>query len=214
MNTSKDENQDGSGWVYSQRVKEHFFNPKNLLQGDPNEYKSDGVGYVGSPACGDMMKMWIKVDHITDTVVECKWRTFGCASAIASTSILSEMVTENGGMSIDKAFKIKPQDIVERLAGLPDRKIHCSVLGDKALRAAINDYFRKSKQEGRIVKDKAKVICTCLNVTNHEIEDAVLEGKLTYEEVQKKTKCGTGCGSCKSRIEELIEQYKLQYYGE
>ena len=212
--SDNDVQDDGNGWIYSQRVKEHFFSPKNLLKGDPEAYNADGVGYVGSPACGDMMKMWIKVDPITDTIKECKWRTFGCASAIASTSVLSEMVTENGGMPLDEAMKIKSQDIVERLAGLPDRKIHCSVLGDKALRAAINDYFRKSKQEYRIQKDKAKVVCTCLNVTDHEIEDAVLEGATTYEDVQKKTKCGTGCGSCKPRIEKLIDQYKLQYFGE
>jgi len=214
MSTPQNGTNDGSGWIYSQRVKEHFFDPKNLLKEDPRDYKADGIGYVGSPACGDMMKMWIKVDPVTDTIKECKWRTFGCASAIASTSVLSEMVTENGGMKLEKALKIRPQDIVDKLAGLPDRKIHCSVLGDKAIRAAINDDFRKSKQEHRIVKDKAKVICTCLNVTDHEIEDAVLEGKLTYEEVQQKTKCGTGCGACKSRVEELINQYKLQHFGE
>ncbi len=205
---------DGSNWAYSEAVKEHFFNPKNLLKEDPSNYKADGVGYVGSPACGDMMKMWIKVDPITDKITECKWRTFGCASAIASTSVLSEMVTENNGMEIDKALKIRPQDIVERLAGLPDRKIHCSVLGDKALRAAINDYFRKSKQEYRIIKDEAKVVCRCLDVTDHDIEDAVLEGKLTYEEVQQKTKCGTACGVCEPRIKRLIEQYKMQYFGD
>lgn len=214
MNSDQDNGQDGTEWVYSERVKEHFFNPRNLLKGDPKEYKSDGVGYVGSPACGDMMKMWIKADKNTDTISECKWRTFGCASAIASTSVLSEMVTENGGMEIDMALKIRPQDIVEKLAGLPDKKIHCSVLGDKALRAAINDYFRKSKQESRIIKDEAKVICKCLDITDHEIEDAVLEGKHTYEEVQKKTKCGTDCGTCKPRVEKLIEQYKLQYFDD
>jgi nitrogen fixation protein NifU and related proteins len=214
MNTEDDKNQDGSGWIYSERVKEHFFDPKNLLKEDPETYKADGVGYVGSPACGDMMKMWIKIDPITDTISECKWRTFGCASAIASTSVLSEMVTENGGMELDKALKITPQDIVEELAGLPDKKIHCSVLGDKALRAAINDYFRTSKQEYRIIKDEAKIICKCLDITDHEIEDAVLEGRHTYEEVQKKNKCGTGCGACKPKVEKLIEQYKLQYFGE
>lgn len=202
---------DGNGWVYSERVKEHFFNPKNLLKEDPKEYDADGAGYVGSPACGDMMKMWIKVDPITDTIKECKWRTFGCASAIASTSVLSEMVV---GMELDKALKITPQDIVAKLSGLPDNKIHCSVLGDKAIRAAINDYFRKSKQEYRIVKDEAKVVCECLNVTDHEIEDAVLEGKHTFDEVQKVTKCGTACGACKPRIEKLIKQYKLQYFGD
>jgi nitrogen fixation NifU-like protein len=124
------------------------------------------------------------------------------------------MVTEKGGMALEDALKIRPQDICERLSGLPDRKIHCSVLGDKALRAAINDYFRKSGQDHRIVKDEAKIICRCLEITDHEIEDAVLEGKNTYELVQKKTKCGTGCGCCKPRIEKSIETYKLQYFGE
>ena len=149
MNKTKE---DGVGWVYSEAVKEHFFHPQNLLTVDPSEYKADGVGYVGSPACGDMMKMWIKVDKEKDKIEECKWQTFGCASAIASTSVLSVMVTENGGMSLEDALKLRPQDIVERLSGLPQKKIHCSVLGDQALRAVINDYFKKSGQEDRCVK--------------------------------------------------------------
>lgn len=149
MNIKK---QDGVGWVYSEAVKEHFFNPKNLLTEDPKKYKADGVGYVGSPACGDMMKMWIKVDKDADKILECKWQTFGCASAIASTSILSVMVTEKGGMSLKDALKLRPQDIVERLSGLPQKKIHCSVLGDQALREAIYDYFKKSGQETRCAK--------------------------------------------------------------
>ena len=207
-------NKDGENWVYSETVKKHFFNPQNILKVKPKEYKADGVGYVGSPACGDMMKMWIKVDKLTDTISECKWQTFGCASAIASTSILSVMVTEKGGMDLDKALKITPQEICERLSGLPDRKIHCSVLGDKALRQAINDYFKKSGQEKRIIKDEAKVVCRCIEVTDHEIEEAVLEGKQTWEDLQKYTKCGMGCGGCKGRIEGLIKQYKYQYFGE
>lgn len=205
---------DGENWVYSETVKEHFFNPQNILKVKPEEYNADGVGYVGSPACGDMMKMWIKVDRLTDEIEECKWQTFGCASAIASTSILSVMVTENGGMDLDRAMQITPQEICERLSGLPDRKIHCSVLGDKALRAAINDYFKKSGQEERIKKEEAKIVCRCVEITDHEIENAVLEGKQTWEDVQKKTKCGTGCGACRPRIENLIKQYKLQYFGE
>ena len=208
------QDRDGENWVYSQTVKEHFFNPKNILKVKPEEYNADGVGYVGSPACGDMMKIWIKVDKLTDTILECKWQTFGCASAIASTSVLSVMVTEKGGMTLDRAMKLGPQDITSRLSGLPDRKIHCSVLGDKALRAAIDNYFKKTGQEDRIIKDKAQIVCKCLDVTDHEIEDAVLEGKQTWEEVQKKTKCGTACGTCKPRIEGLIEQYKLQYFGD
>ncbi len=133
----------GKNWVYSEKVREHFFHPRNFTV-DQN-YKADGMGEVGSPACGDLMRMWIKVDKKTKKIKECKWMTFGCASAIASTSILSVMVTEKGGMAIKKALKIKPQDIIARLSGLPDRKIHCSVLGDQALRAAIKDYLAKNK---------------------------------------------------------------------
>ena len=136
------------GWFYSDIVKEHFFHPKNILltEDETKGYEADGVGFVGSPACGDMMKMWIKVDKKEDRIVECKWQTFGCASAIASTSMLSVMVTEDNGMKIEDALKITAQDIIKRLGGLPVRKIHCSVLGDQALVAAINDYLKKSDQ--------------------------------------------------------------------
>ncbi|MBU1446151.1 iron-sulfur cluster assembly scaffold protein [Patescibacteria group bacterium] len=208
------DNQDGTDWVYSEEVKKHFFEPQNLLMEDPETFNADGVGYVGSPACGDMMKIWIKVDKNSDKIVDLKWKTFGCASAIASTSVLSVMVLENGGMKIEDALKITPQDITARLAGLPDRKIHCSVLGDKALQAAVNDYFSKSGQRDRITKEEVSVVCDCLGVTNREIEEAVLEGAHDYNAVQGKTKCGTGCGSCKGRIEDLIKRYKSQYFDE
>lgn len=139
-------------WVYSNKVKEHFYRPQNFLQaGDEEKYDFNGVGMVGSPACGDMMKFWIKVDAKTDRIKLCKWQTFGCASAIASTSMLSVMVTEKSGMKVDSVLEIKPLDILKRLGGLPSNKIHCSVLGDKALRAALNDYFKKSGQQDRIV---------------------------------------------------------------
>ena len=131
-------------WLYSDIVKDHFYNPRNVMTDELlADYKADGVGEVGSPACGDVMRMWIKVDSKTQRITDCKWRTFGCASAIASTSMLSVMATENGGLTIDQAKKIKPQDIIARLGGLPKIKIHCSVLGDQALRAAIEDYEGK-----------------------------------------------------------------------
>ncbi len=133
-----------SAWLYSDIVKDHFFNPRNLMTDeDEKNYKADGVGVVGSPVCGDMMKVWIKVDKETNRIKECKWRTFGCASAIASTSVMSEMVAKKGGMKIEEALKITPQDILKELGGLPEPKMHCSVLGDQALRAAINDYQNK-----------------------------------------------------------------------
>lgn len=132
----------GEEWVYSDTVREHFFNPRNVLKDEEN-YQADGMGVVGSPSCGDVMKVWIKVDSNTHRIIECKWKTFGCASAVASTSMLSVMVTENGGMLVDDAYKLKPKDILEKLGGLPDNKIHCSVLGDQALRAAIDDYRKR-----------------------------------------------------------------------
>jgi len=113
-----------TSWIYSNTVKDHFLHPKNLLVEEKN-YVSDGIGIVGSPACGDMMVVWIKVDRDTMRVKKCKWRTFGCASAIASTSMLSVMATENGGMPLKLAKRIAPEAIIDRLGGLPDRKYHC-----------------------------------------------------------------------------------------
>lgn len=132
-----------SSWIYSDTVKEHFLNPRNLLV-DEEGYESDGIGVVGSPACGDMMVVWIKVDKKKKRIKECKWRTFGCASAIASTSMMSEMATENGGMLLKHAKRLSPEAIIDRLGGLPDRKYHCSVLGHQAIREAIEDYEKTS----------------------------------------------------------------------
>mgnify|MGYP001619878420 CR=1 FL=1 len=132
----------GQSWLYSEIVKDHFFNPRNILLDDKN-YKADGIGIVGSPACGDMMIVWIGVDKKTKRIKECKWRTFGCASAIASTSMMSVMVTENGGMRIKDAKYLKPQHILVRLGGLPERKFHCSVLGQEALHDAIKNFEKK-----------------------------------------------------------------------
>jgi len=129
---------DGKAWVYSKTVEDHFFNPRNVMTDDIDESKYDAIGEVGSPACGDLMKVWIKVEN--NIITDFKWKTFGCASAIASTSILSEMAQ---GKSLSEANKITAQDIVEKLGGLPRRKIHCSVLGDQALRKAIEHYRQK-----------------------------------------------------------------------
>ena len=129
-------------WFYTEKVKEHFFNPKNVLKTESEvrkfEKTADGVGIVGSPVCGDVMKVWIKVKN--NKIQDIKWQTFGCASAIASTSVMSEMVK---GMTLSEAAKIKPIDIVKNLGSLPAQKIHCSVLGDQALRAAIENYLEK-----------------------------------------------------------------------
>ncbi len=136
-----------------------------------------------------------------------------CASAIASTSMLSVMVTENGGMKIEGALKLKPQDIIARLGNLPSRKFHCSVLGDKALRSAINDYFRRSNQNSRIIVEGARIIDPETKTTDKDIEEAVLEGALTIEDVQKKLKVGIGNKAVIPAVEELIRFYKEKYFG-
>ena len=130
-------------WIYSETVKDNFFKPKNILLKDPKRGEFDAVGTVGNPACGDVMKMWIKVDPKTRRIKKLKWRSFGCATAIASTSMFSQMVTEYGGMILEDALKLTPQDIMKRLGGLPPYKVHCSVLADRAFRDTAENYFRK-----------------------------------------------------------------------
>src|SRR3989338_3718489 len=205
----------GEKWYYSDIVKEHFFKPRNLLLEKPaREDEFDAHGIVGSPACGDMMEMWMKVDPGTERGKDLKWKTFGCASAIAATSMFSVMVTENGGLPIDEALKVRPQDVMKRLGGLPNRKIHCSVLADKAFQKTANDYFQKTGQNSRIVIEGARVIDPRLNITDKDIEEAVLEGAQTLEEVQKKLKVGVGSTpELITEIEQLIRFYADKYYG-
>lgn len=197
---------------YSDIVMDHFTNPRNVLKTPEEEYAPNGVGMVGNPTCGDMMKIWIKVGE-NERINDLKWKTFGCASAIGSTSMMSVMVTEHGGMKVEDALKLKPEDIMNRLGGLPSIKIHCSVLGDKALRAAIYDYFRRTGQADRIDEKAAAVICECLNVTDHEIEEQVLEGVSDFETLQERTKISTGCGNCRPKAMELLEHYRAKYFG-
>lgn len=126
---------DRGGWVYSEIVKEHFLNPRNFLMGDETKYQHDAEGVVGNPVCGDQMKMFIRVED--GKISDVKWKTYGCASAIASTSALSEIVK---GKSLDEALAVGPEAIAEYLGGLPKHKFHCSVLGHEALAAAIANY--------------------------------------------------------------------------
>ena len=201
----------GGSWVYSNAVKNHFFKPRNLLLENSDTFAYDAEGIVGSPACGDVMRVWLKIDCKKDKIIKFKWRTFGCASAIASTSMLSVMMTEKGGMKIDKALKVKPQDIMKRLGGLPDRKIHCSVLGDKAFRAAVNDWFKKTGQLSRIVTEGTRFIDPHTKVTEADIEEAIIDGATTLEAVQKRTKVGIGYPRCIPAVEELIRFYREKY---
>jgi len=195
-------------WTYTEKVKDHFMNPRNVLT-DEEHYHEDGRGVAGNIKCGDEMLVVIKVDADKGIITDCKWKTFGCASAIASTSALSEIVV---GMKLDDAFNLSAKDINMALGGLPEHKIHCSVLGDKALRTAINDYYLRNGMEDKVKKEEERVVCQCMNVTDHEIEDAVLEGARTFYEVQERTKAGTGCGQCEEEITQLIDVYKQKHF--
>ncbi|MFN3410926.1 MAG: iron-sulfur cluster assembly scaffold protein [Exilispira sp.] len=202
-----------SSWIYTEQVKMHFLNPKNILTISEEEYKPDGVGIVGSPACGDMMMIFIKVKD--EKIYDMKWKTYGCASAIASTSALSEMVTRNGGMYLKDAYRIKPEDIIRELGQLPSNKIHCSVLGDKALRAAIEDYYKRQNQENPYrEKTSSPVVCECFQITEEDIKMEVLEGATNFETLQERTKIGTNCGKCITKTREVLNRYVEQYYKE
>ncbi len=193
---------DAFAWLYSDIVKDHFMNPRNVFDPDENlAWDADGI--VGNVKCGDQMQFFLKVDP-KDVITDVRWKTYGCASAIASTSMLSEIVK---GLSIREAYQLKPEDVSKRLGGLPDNKIHCSVLGDKALRSAIDAYLAKTGREGAFKDLGATVICTCLNITDRDIEQAVKEGARTWEGLQERTKIGTVCGGCKGRAEDLLVEY-------
>ena len=130
---------EGQDWVYSEIVKDHFLNPRNFLMGDESKFEYDACGLVGNPICGDQMKMYIKVKG--DRIIDIRWKTYGCASAIASTSALSELAK---GKTLDEALKITAKDIDDYLGTLPKHKFHCSVLGHEALADAISNYRTKA----------------------------------------------------------------------
>ena len=185
-------------WLYSDTVKDHFTNPRNVLSEDESSFTADGRGQAGNIKCGDQMRMLLKISD--DIITDVRWKTYGCASAIASTSMLSETIK---GMNIKEAYAIRPEDLVKKLGGLPAYKIHCSVLGDKALRSAIDDYLVKKGRAGEF-KEPATEICTCLGITDKDIENAFKNGARSWEDLQGATKIGTVCGGCKGKAEELL----------
>jgi nitrogen fixation NifU-like protein len=185
-------------WLYSDTVKEHFTNPRNVLLEDESAFDYNARGQTGNIKCGDQMLMLLKIDN--DVITDVRWRTYGCASAIASTSMLSETIK---GMKIEDAYKVRPEDLVEKLGGLPSYKIHCSVLGDKALRAAIDDYLVKTGRPG-MLQEAVTEICHCLGITDKDIENAFQNGARNWEDLQQATKIGTVCGSCKEKAMELL----------
>jgi len=194
-----------SDWLYSDIVREHFTNPRNVLMEDALSFGANAEGRTGNVKCGDQMLMLLKIDG--DVITDVRWKTYGCASAIASTSMLSEMVK---GMGIEDAYRLRPEDLVEKLGGLPEYKVHCSVLGDKALRAAIDDHLAKTGRAGTL-KETAAEVCACLGITDKDIEAAFKGGAKTWDALQQATKIGTACGGCKDKAMELLHGLEHVY---
>jgi len=183
-------------WEYTDKVRDHFFNPRNVGEiEDP-----DGVGEVGSLACGDALKLTFKLDE-NGRIKDAQFKTFGCASAIATSSVLTEMIK---GLSLDEAAKVTNKDIADYLGGLPEQKMHCSVMGREALEAAIANYRGADKKKHEL---EGNIVCTCFGVTDREIERVIRENDLTsVEEVTNYCKAGGGCGGCQGEIEKIIQK--------
>jgi len=182
-------------WDYTEKVKDHFLNPRNVGEIE----NADCMGEVGSLACGDALKLTLRLDEKKERIADAKFLTFGCASAIASSSALTEIIK---GMTIDDAAKVTNQDIADYLGELPEQKMHCSVMGREALEAAIAN-LRTGKTG--VVELEGRVVCTCFGVTETEIERVIKENSLTeVEQVTNYCKAGGGCGGCRGEIERIL----------
>jgi len=199
-------------WDYTDKVKEHFMNPRNV--GDIAD--ADAVGEVGSLACGDALKLFIKLDEKKERIVDAKFQTFGCGSAIASSSALTEMVK---GKTLDEALQITNQEIAEYLGGLPEEKMHCSVMGQEALEVAIAKYRGgpvPTHDHGHEHEQEGEIVCKCFGLTDGFLKKVIAQNRLhTAEQVTHFTKAGGACGGCIPKIRELIaevlgEQQKLE----
>ncbi len=188
-------------WEYSEKVLDHYRNPRNVGKIDD----ADLIGEAGSLACGDSLKLYIKLDG--KVIKDAKFQTFGCGSAVASSSILTEMII---GKTIDEAAKITNKDIADELDGLPQEKMHCSVMGHEALEDAIKKYYGEdviAMEEG-LNPSGEKIICTCFNVTENQIWEAIkVNGLKTVDEVTNYTKAGGACGRCRGVIKDMLETY-------
>lgn len=191
-------------WEYNQKVKKLYQNPKNA--GEISN--ADGIGTAGSIICGDALKLYIKVNKKNNTITDAKFQTFGCGSAIASSSALTEIIK---GKTISEAMKITNEDIIKYLGGLPKAKMHCSVMGYEALQDAIADYTGEKNKASK----KQKIICSCFNVSEDKIRKTIQENKLkTLEEVTAYTKAGGNCGKCKPDIIKILKDMKVYQSSE
>ncbi|MBI5099638.1 MAG: Fe-S cluster assembly protein NifU [Nitrospirae bacterium] len=183
-------------WEYTDKVKETFLHPKNVGEIE----NPDAVGEVGSIVCGDALKLYLKIDKDTNRIIDAKFQTFGCASAIASSSALTELIK---GKTPDEALKVTNNDIAKFLGGLPREKMHCSVMGYEALEAAIANYRGEKPPE----VEAGEIVCQCFGVTDQKIKRVVKENNLhTIEDVTNFTKAGGGCGSCVPDIEKILNE--------
>ena len=181
-------------WEYTEKVKDFFLKPRNV-----GEIKdADAVGEVGSIVCGDALKLYLKIDKETGKIVDAKFQTFGCASAIASSSALTELIK---GKTVDEALSVTNQDIADFLGGLPEQKMHCSVMGREALEAAVANLRGEPPAE----HEEGNLICKCFNVTEEKIRKVAMENHLTtVDEITNYTKAGGGCGECVPNIEAIL----------
>ena len=183
-------------WDYSDKMMDHFRNPRNV--GELAD--ADGTATVGSLACGDALKFQFKLGP-DGRIAAAKFKTFGCASAIASSSALTEMVI---GKTLEEAKKITNKEIADYLGGLPPQKMHCSVMGREAMEAAIKNYETGEDTDRNL---ESEVLCQCYNVSENEIRRVITENSLTtVEEVTNFTKAGGGCGQCKAKIEAILRE--------
>lgn len=192
-------------WDYSEKVMDHYRNPRNVGKIDD----ADAIGSAGSLTCGDQLKIYLKIKD--GIVTDAKFQTFGCGSAVASSSILTEMII---GKSVEEVRKITNKDIADELGGLPPEKMHCSVMGYEALEDALKGYIDKDELNEALdevngkKEPQDKIVCTCFGVTENQIWEAIkVNGLKTVEEVTNYTKAGGACGKCKSTIKDIIDTY-------